>query len=762
MLAVGVGVSAPVYSFLQSLGAPPLRGEHTRDIQRLVRVPAIKTYPAYRGLLERVSVLDMGMYYRVKAGVGRGSSAAPVQLECISHTYLHLLGVRPLIGRMFEEHEDVEGGVPLLLLAHRYWARHFAEDPTVVGTTVELNARRYTVIGVAPREFGGVESRDTDAWTLLAASPMQCLGHDNWHLAAVSVVGRIRHPFTLAQAADEIASQRSAIAELNGRFFPMGPGVPVVPLYDPQRRAWSLEWRVLRWVGMGTAVAFLLVCANASVLLLLGVAGRREELVVRLQLGALRRQVVAQVLAETLALGIFCIAPAVVMAAWIAILMEALVPIGSVDDFLGLRGLGTVAALALGAGALSGVVPALKAARTGVNMTRAGGTGALTTRESFFRDVLLAGQVAIALVLAMTAGLFARSAAAAKSDLGYDLEHVIVASIDLNRTGFDAARAQSVFDLLLRRVRRVPVVLSAAVSSSSLLELGTDYTVLQLPGAGDALMMKATDISPSYFETLGTRLVRGRPFDSRDSTSGQPVMIISEGLAERLWPNGDALTSCAFVGFPEPVCADVVGISESRRPDTITQVDDEIFLPILRGIAPRVLLVRTHAPAHAAIDAVASAVQGALPDLPFVDLRPLAHLADAQTRAVRLAATMGGLLGGIVVILAGIGIYGAIAVSMRQRRSELGIRLALGARRGDVAWLIMRRGLTILATGWIVGSVVISAVTPAIAALVFGVTPLDPVTFLWATVVVWISVMIGVVVPTVRAAQVEPASALRV
>jgi len=761
-LTLGVGVSGAVFGFVQSVFTPPLRGEHARDLQRLVRVPAIKTYEAYRSMVERLRTLDIGVYYRGSAGIGRGAFAAPLQLECISHTYLHLLEVRPAIGRTFEAREDVEGGPPLLLLEYRFWMRHFEGDPAVVGSIVDVNARRYMVVGVAPLDFGGVESPGADAWTLLAASPRECLGLDDWRQThSLAVVGRIREPFTLAQAAGEMESQRSALAELNGPLFPMGTGAPVLPLYGPGRSAWSPERRILRWVGAGAAAALLLVCANVSVLMLLGVARRTDEMAVRLRLGARRRQVLAQVLGEALALGAVCAAPAVVVAAWTATLMEALAPVGSVGEFLGLRGFGMVAAIALGAGLGSGVMPALAAARTRVDTARPGGVEALTKRRSLARAALLAAQVAVAFVLVMMAGLFARSSAAAGRDVGYDLEHLIVASLDLERTSFGASRAQSVFDLLLRRAQRQPAVRSAALGSQPLMGFSREYQALQLPGSDDGMAVPVAYVTPSYFRTLGTRLVRGRGFESEDVAGAGPVMIVSEGLAQRLWPSGEALGSCAFVGFPNPVCTEVVGVSESRRADTITEVDDEIFLPLSHDVVPRVLFVRTHGSADASIGSVATALRGALPDLPFLDVRLVADLIDDQTRAVRLAATMSNLFGAIAVVLASIGIYGAMAVSMRQRRFELGIRLAVGAGRGAVTWLLLRRSLAILGAGWIVGGAAIAIVAPALTVLLFGVAPLDTASFLWAAGIVGTSVAIGAVPPAIRAAGLDPARALR-
>ena len=742
ILTLGVGACAAVLGFLLSMAAPALPGDHGDGIERLVRVPAVKTWAAYRDLAERVRTVDLAVYHRGGvASMGRGRSAAPLRLECISHTYLDLLNVGPAVGRTFAAREDVEGAAPLVLLGHGVWTRRFAADPSVIGTVVEVNGRGYTVIGVMPKGFGGVEPVGADAWTLLAASPRRCLGVDDWAQSVqLKVVGRIRDGFGHRQVAEEVAGLRGPLDEAGRTLAAAGFGGAVEPLYGSGSRARSREWRVLRWFGWAGAVVMLLVCGNVSVLLALDVARRRDEIAVRLQLGAQRGMVFGEVLLEALALGLLSAAPAMTVAAWMLVVMEAFLPVGATDYWRGWRGGGVVVAMVLGAGLLSGIVPAAVAAGTRVNRAVAGGAAAVTGRRRRLRDGLVAAQIGVALVLTVVAWLFVRSAAAAGRGVGYDLDHVIVVSADLQRMGFDEARSRSAFGVLRDRVQRVPGVVAAALSTHAPLGFETAHVALRRLGGG-GLAVVATEVSPSYFEAVGTRVLRGRDFDPDDLLGGRAVMIVSEGLAERLWPSGDALGSCAFVGFGASECSEVVGVSEQRRSQRVTwEADEEVFFPLSpRGAAPAAMLVRSSATGREALSGVAAAVRGARADLPFVEVHALSDVAQGQVRVVRLAAVLGSLLGGIVAMLAVVGIHAAIGSTLRERGVELGIRMALGASPAGVAWLVGRRGVAILVGGWVAGVVVALVVTPVVGAELFGVTPRDPGAFLRASALVGVS-----------------------
>lgn len=384
----------------------------------------------------------------------------------------------------------------------------------------------------------------------------------------------------------------------------------------------------------------------------------------------------------------------------------------------------------------------------------------MTGRRRLLRDGLVGAQIGVAFVLIVVAWLFVQSAAAAGRGVGYDLDHVIVVSADLRSMGFDEARSRSAFGVFRERVKRVPGVVAAALSTHAPLGFETAHVALRRPGGGRVAAI-ATEVSPSYFEAVGTRVVRGRGFEPDDLLGGRAAMVVSEGLAERLWPSGDVLGSCAFVGFGTSVCSEVVGVSERRRSQRVTwEADEEVFFPLSPiGTAPGAMLVRSTATGREALSAVAAAVRGARADLPFVEVQALSDVAQGQVRVVRLAAVLGSLLGGMVVVLAIVGIHAAIGSTLRERRVELGIRMALGASSTGLAWLVGRRGVAILIGGWVAGVLVASVVAPVVGAGLFGVTPRDPGAFLRASAFVGVSALsaIGLSAGRIRALRIYEA-----
>ena len=346
------------------------------------------------------------------------------------------------------------------------------------------------------------------------------------------------------------------------------------------------------------------------------------------------------------------------------------------------------------------------------------------TRPSLGRDALLVSQVAVALVLIMVAQLFVRSTSEIRRGLGFDLDGVAVLTADLERAGFGSADRLSTFHLLAERVVRLPHVEAAALASQSLLDPDDSHLMLGVtaPGSfGSVVMSTFNAVSPSYFDVVGTRLVRGRAFTREDAAGSRPVMIVSDSLARRLWPGRDATGLCAFVG--NAGCVDVVGVSESRRPGAVRYYEEEFFVPLAQASrygmdvdTPRALFVRPKDAGDDSLAAIAAAVRGAVPDLPFVSVARLSDRADAETRSWRLGIRMFGLFGGVAVLLAGIGVYGSLAGAVRRRTPEIAIRMALGARLfgvnyfGRLATIILagsdRRGSRSTAVGlWTVWAV---------------------------------------------------------
>ncbi len=763
-LIAGIGVAGAVAGFLASLNTPPRWTARVAAPHALVRVRPVRNYGSYTEIARRLETLDAAVYLRVPASLGRGRFAAPLRLECVAGRYWEVLGVQPFAGRSFDPRDDVEGGPPAVLLAHRFWLRRFEGDLAVLGATLRIDGRRHTIIGVAPPDFGGVDSPPADAWTPLAASPTFCSGSGRPILdqgAWLRTVGRVRPGFTVAHADAEIAALFAVEAEAERRF---SRGV-VEPLYGGRAAYGSPAGRIGRWLAAGVVFMLLVVCVNVSSLRSLQVADRREALAVRRRLGATRLRLGGALWVETLLLTALCVPPAVVVALWTAWTLEAFFPVGSAEAVLSPKGLAGLAAVALAVGGLAGAAPAVAGARTALRSVPGGGPAA--ARPSLGRDALLASQVAAVLVLIMVAQLFVRSTAELRRGLGFDLDGVAVLTADLERAGFGSADMRSTFDLLAERMVRLPRVEAASLASRSLLspDEPTPMMGVTAPGSfGSVPAATVNAVSPSYFDVVGTRLAQGRAFTREDAAGSRPVMIVSDGLARRLWPGRDATGRYAFVG--NAGCVEVVGVAESRRHRSVQDYEEEFFVPLEQasryGVdGPRALFVRPRDTGDGALAAVAAAVRGARPDLPFVSVERLSGRADAEMRSWRVAVLMFRLFGGVAVLLAGVGVYGSLAWTVRRRTPEIAVRMALGARRMDVVRWMLRRDAAVLAAGMALGGAAISAAAPLLRAWLFGVAPLDGPSFAAACGVVAVSVSLAAAAPVARAMRVDPMAALR-
>jgi predicted permease len=765
-LAVGVGVNTAMVGLVDALMFRP--PDHIVSPDRLVSVEHVANYVEFSALRDRARTLDVAALTRpTPLSLGLGAGASEVRTECVTPGYFPLLGVAPAFGRAFTAADDRRGSPPTVLLSDGLWQRQFAGNPAAIGSTVLLAGRSYGVIGVAPRGFAGVHMNRVDAWILIAISPEAC-SFTGTNLLAESgaawldTIGRIRDGATLAEAEAEVASVDPEARRVGAARAHQ----ELEPLYA-SRTTLSRQNRLALWLAGGAAIVLLVACANVAGLLSIRAIDRRREVAVRLQLGATRGHIVRQVLTEHLLLAAASAVVALGMAAWIGVLVEPFFPAVTAETMLNARLFAMLGVCALVAGLLSGVVPAIQTSRA--DATRLSRSGHAATREhSAFRSSLLVAQVALALALMVGAGLFVRSVANLRKDLGFDLDHVVVATVNLQKAGIEKpADVRSAFDLLLARVQEVPDVERASLTSGSILDTGGAMTVTAFsPDAISNPLSGATvtQVSTDYFSTLGTRILRGRAFTDADNASAAPVMIVSESLARESWPGEEAVGKCEKLGR-ERTCTLVVGVSESRRLDSMTETSRELFVPMAQSRdmseVPQMLLVRPRTSPRRALASIAAAVRGASPTLPFVDVRPLSDLANDQTQSWRLGAAMFGLFGAAAVALAAIGIYASLAFSIRRRTTEIGIRMALGAMPGDIVRTVMRRGLALVGVGWAIGAIAAFWTSRSLDALLFGVGPYDAATFAAASAVVILAGLAGCLVPAARAVRVDPVIALR-
>ena len=610
-----------------------------------------------------------------------------------------------------------------------------------------------------------------DVWLALTHSPELCSFTGQSLLSSssgawLSTIGRVRDPFTIEQAAAEVAAtDRQPFATSRCARH------SVRPLASSRRARLAQDGRMALWLAGGALLVLLIACANVAVLLALRAFERRLEIAIRIQLGATRRRVFLLLFVENLALALLCIGIAVLIGIWVDTALRAFFPTLP-DARINVRSLKIVAGFALFAGVVGGIVPAVQIARSNASLLLRGGHQVIGG-GSRTRNALLVLQLAFAQLLLVGSGLFVRSVHNLLTGAGYDIEPIIVATVELERQGYSIPDAWSKIDTFVERARSIPAVVSVGVSSDTLLNSGGMTVGVAIrsslaPRDGpswEAQSMNA--VTPDYFATLGTRIRRGRAFTAADDASARPVVIVDQGLAAAEWPGQDPLGRCAYIGSRKD-CAEIVGIAESRRSTFLSRVRKEFFVPAAQAARYRL----AHRPAHVvhpnrrrsgprrdsgdrrrAPKRRAGGSQG--------NVRPLLDLADEGTKSWRLGARLFSLYGVAAVIMAGVGLYAALALMVRQRTTEIAVRMALGATPGAVMGLVVRHVGALLASGWVLGMLLILLIGRFIERLLFEVRPTEPGVLAWVTLLLCGVAVLGALLPAMRAARLNPTEALR-
>jgi putative ABC transport system permease protein len=736
------------------------------------------TYKALRSGLAGPEVEEVAAsnYAAGQIPVGRGERARSAKGLLVSGSYFRLLGVRPALGRFFLPDEDVEPlGAPVVVIGHGYWRREFGGAPGVLGRHLDIGTRRYTIVGVAPRGFTGTELGAVDVWLPISSAQGLRFGGADWATTVQSTWIRVFVRVAPGAPRERVEARATVINREAGepRMARLQATISAVPLAASIRASTQgVTARVAALLGIVSGLVLLIACANVANLLLARALRRRHEIAVRLAVGASRGRIVAPLLAESLVLALLGGAAALLIAQWGGELLRAVVfgdlrwEEAPVDG----RVLAFTALAATLTGAAAGLIPAIQASRTqpSASLTPRG----TTASHGPTRAALVAAQAALAVVLLVGTGLFVRSLRNLRAlPLGMQPDQVLLATMNFGPLGLTPVEVDALFRRMEERVRALPGVGSAAAAvtvpgrgSYQGLVLVPGRDSLPVPPGGGPFM---NAVRPGFFATMGTRILRGRDFTEADESSKAPVVIVNETMARVAWPGEDALGKCVRLGSDSAPCAQVVGVSEnSRRQDWI---EDEIFhlhLPLAQApdwMGARLLVVRPAAGGRAerlAAD-VRRVMQTAGANLPYAEVRPLAELYARELRPWRLGAMMFGAFGVLAVLLAAVGLYGVMALSVAQRTRELGVRIALGARRGDVMRLVVRQGVGVVALGTALGLAAALGGAGRVESLLFRVSPRDPMVFGGVAVVLLLVGVAASLVPSWRATRVNPSVALR-
>jgi len=684
--------------------------------------------------------------------------------NAITPSLFPMLGVRPVLGRGFREGEDQLGSRPVAMIGEGLWKRRFGGEPSLLGKSVTLNGTGYTVVGIAPAAPGLLSSGDI--WTPLTIDPAKELRLS--HL--ITAVGRLKPGMTLEQA----QAQMDAVAHRVGQQYPevRDWGIHLQKLYD------LLVPRPLRtalMVLLGAVVLVLLIAsANVANLLLSRAAARQKEIAVRIAVGASRVRLLRQLLTESLALSLVGGTAGLAAAYWAVHLMNTSLPLNllpvpdiPVDSAVLLFALAVTAATGL----LFGMAPAWQAARMDLNsVLKEGGRSSLGAARPLLRNGLVAGELALATVLLIGAGLLLESLMRLeKVRVGFRPESLLTFQLSPPPTKYSGiVKGSAFYRDLLERLRTLPGVRGAAISSGVPFGAGT-YSRTPTAPVGPSMLPPGASIpidwrtvSPDYFRTMQIPLVRGRFFTDADTATAPPVMIVSEDTVKRLWGKGDPLgRQLRIVGSGKVYT--VIGVVGNA----LTSALNEEPVPAMYYSAATVLwptmdiVVRTAGEPLAMLPAVRQRVRELDPELPVSTVRSMEQWISISAAQPRLNAVLVAVFACVALLIAAIGVYGVLAYSVEQRTREIGLRMAMGAQRGNVLRLVVREGMLVALAGIGVGLAGALAVSRVLASLLYGVPERDPATFASVAAALAVVALAACAAPAYRASKVDPMVALR-
>lgn len=782
-LALGIGANATIFTWIKAVLLQPLPGIERPE--ELVEVwgatrnnSALSTsYLDYLDFRDRNEVFSGLIAHQVlPLNLGRGGKPERVWGTVVSGNYFDVLGVKAAMGRTFLPEEDRTPNThPVAVIGHGLWQRRFGGDPGVIGQTVTLNEHDFTIIGVAPKEFGSTFSGAAlDVWTPVMMKDYVARPHfsltdrsSRW----LMVLGRLKPGVT----ADQAQANLTTIAGQLAQSYPQTNEQLGVEAYSLTRSPYGMKQTLRPALAMLLAVValvLLIACANVANLLLVRATARRKEIAIRLALGARRGRLVRQLMTESFVLAALGGTGGLLLAFWTAKWLAAfLPPFGlavSFDTRPDARVLGFTLAVTVITGLLFGLAPALQATRPDLAATLKDDLVAVGRgrRKLALRHLLVVAQVALSVLALVGAGLFVRSLwQAQRADPGFDPDNVVLASFDPFLNGYDETRGREFYRRLVERAaarpgmqsvslaRRLPLTLSGIAFAAVTIE---GYT----PGRDEDIRINYETVGPNYFQTMGIRLVRGRDFNERDNEQAPGVVVINETMARHYWPGGDALGKRLKVGKDWLEIVGIAGEVKQRRLDEPPR--PFLYLPLLQDYRSNMILVaRTPLELGAALQAVQNVVASLDPNLLIFDVKTLDEHIGIALFLPRMAATLLSLFGLLALLLAAIGLYGVMSYSVSQRTREIGIRLSLGAQAGDVLKLVLRQGLLLSLIGVVTGLVAALAVTRFIAHLLYGVSATDPVTFALIALLLAGVALAACYFPARRATKVDPLIALR-
>jgi predicted permease len=782
-LGLGIGANTAIFSLVNTVLLRPLPVAHPEQVATLnFGVPGrgvfpLVGYPEYTDYRDRNQALA-GLAAYSGAPVNLSSNGINERISGLHVTgnYFSLLGVGAALGRVITPEDDrTPGAHPVVMLSYPCWQKRFGADPQVIGQSVLIGGRNYTVIGVTPPQFRGMELASApELWFPMMMKPGIEVGSGplKGRTAPVSTIGRLKEGVSWAQAESDL----NLIAAQLEREYPQSNEGKIVVLTPPGLRGAAMRGTVLSFtaVAMGVVVlVLLLACTNLVNLLLARASERHKEMAIRLALGAGRSRVLRQLLTESVllalmgsAVGLALVYGTVELAMFRMPVFFGSTPIELQVDW---RVLVFTLALSLLTGVLLGLLPGLQATRPDLipalkNESTLGGY-----RRSRLRNLLVVAQMSLSLVLLLCAGLVLRGLQRAQQiDPGFNPNQAVEVSFDPGLQQYDRERSREFQRQVLERVRSLPGLQAALTTHPPLTSGEGGGTSIFIQGddpkaATQEPIVLTTSISTDYFRTMETRLMQGRDFTVQDDAQSSPVAIVNEAFARRFWPGENPLGKRFKMGATAEKWIEIVGIAQDGKYFSLAEKSQPFaYLPLAQNYKSAVTLIaRGAGDLNLLMATIRNEIHELDGNLPLYDARTMLEHMDVPLATARIVATALGGFGALALLLAAIGVFGVMSNAVTQRTREIGVRIALGADSKEIIKLIVGQGALLVGTGIVIGLGGAGLGTRLLANLLFGVSALDPLTFVGVTALLAATAFLACYLPARRATKVDPMVALR-
>jgi predicted permease len=781
-LTVGIGATTSVFSWIEGILLRPY--PLVRDQDRLVAVTGLDhgvrtdvSWPDFQDLKKNCRLFENFIGDRIfSATLSIGDRAEVATASVVSADYFDTLGVRPILGRGFEPQDDTgRNAHPVTVISYQMWQERYRGDPNIIGRTQLLNGVKHTIIGVAPQGFYGTfVGYSFKFWVPASMEALFTGGEyklENRGARWVEGLARLRPGVTIAQAQAEV----SAIAARLARDYPAtnrGRDIRLYPLWaTPFNNAGTLL-PTLRISMVVAAFVLLIACANVGNLLLVRSSGRRQEMAIRLSVGASFTRLLRQLLAEELVLSALAAGGGFLIAYWSRNLIVLLRPAApGVTVYLPAEIDWRVMALSVGICAVSsivlGMIPALQASKVDVagGLKSEAGSVVGGRGRRRLRSGLIFAQVALSFVLLTGTALLARSVFAIQNaSPGFVTQNLMTSAIDFVNAGYDAPRSMNFEDELVDRLRGVAGVQSVAFARArpfTYAGFGEAPVAVEgyVPALDEQPSAEYNEVSPEYLATMGISLVSGREFMRADNETAPPVAVVDETMAAKYWRGQDPVGKRFQMNGR---WLRIVGLAKAARYSSLTETRKPFFyVPLRQGRRGNILFVRAGLPPAAVAQLLVREIHSMDSNLALSEVLGMREQVDRMTWTQRAAMKLLAIFGGLALMLAGVGLYGVMAYSVSQSTRELGLRMALGARGVDLMRIVMSEGALLSAAGGIAGAAASLALTRLLGDLLYKTSPRDPVAFGAAFAVIALVSLAACFVPAYRASRTDPVRALR-